>query len=342
MKNRSFLLWPLIVAATHLAGCAGVGSMLPHDPAPRFRADSVAEPLSQRHSPEAPAWQYSPVDGSRRGGEVVPASAQATQRSITQPQHFASVSADQPFLENKPQPYRDAAVRPASADFAAQPMPALDRPEPVDSDSSRSAQLTGPQQEVIQLNLPTALSMVGGQHPAVGFAQWRVQEAYAQLDRARVLWLPSIQPGFSFHKHDGNYQASDGSIVDVHRNSFQYGLGAGATGAGTTNPRPGIVAQFHLADAIFQPKIMEITSWARGHAVNGIVNEQLLNVAVAYLELLNAEQDLRIVEQTQALTSELAELTRDFAETGQGLQADADRLQTELILVEDRLASATA
>ncbi|QDU36808.1 Outer membrane efflux protein [Maioricimonas rarisocia] len=193
--------------------------------------------------------------------------------------------------------------------------------------------------EVIDMNLPTALSMVGGQHPAVGVAQWRVQEAYAQLEQAEVLWLPSIQAGFSFHRHDGNYQASDGRIVDVNRNSFQYGLGAGATGAGTT-PRPGLVAQFHLADAIFQPEIARTTAWARGHAANGVMNEQLLNVAVAYLELLDAWQDARILEETRDRTRDLSKLTSDFAATGQGLQADADRLETELILVDSRLVSA--
>ncbi|MBT4866208.1 MAG: TolC family protein, partial [Planctomycetaceae bacterium] len=196
-----------------------------------------------------------------------------------------------------------------------------------------------PQPEPIQLNLPTALSMVGGDHPAVGFAQWRVQEAYATLDRAKVLWLPSIQPGFSFHKHDGNYQASNGGIVDVHRNSFQYGLGAGSTGAGTT-PRPGVVARFHLADAIFQPKISEKTAWARSHGANGVVNRQLLKVASAYLDLLDAKQDARIVEETQTRTAGLAKLTRDFAATGQGLPADADRIETESMLVESRLAIA--
>jgi outer membrane protein TolC len=193
--------------------------------------------------------------------------------------------------------------------------------------------------EVIDMNLPTALSLIGGQHPAVGFARWRVQEAYAQLDEAAVLWLPSLQAGFSFHRHDGNYQASDGRIVDVNRNSFQYGLGAGATGAGTT-PRPGIVAQFHLADAIFQPEIAEKTAWARGHAANGVLNEQLLNVALAYLELLGAHQDRRIVEETRDRTADLSRLTGDFAATGQGLQADADRMETESILVESRLISA--
>ncbi len=191
----------------------------------------------------------------------------------------------------------------------------------------------------LQLNLPTALSMVGGQHPAVGFAQWRVQQAYAQLDRARVLWLPSIQAGFSFDRHDGNLQASDGSIVDVNRNSFQYGLGAGAVGAGTTL-LPGIVARFHAADAIFQPKIAQKTAWARGHAANGVVNQQLLAVALAYLELLDAEQDRSIVKQSRQRTTELSKLTGDFAAAGRGLQADADRLETELLLVDNRLATA--
>lgn len=193
-------------------------------------------------------------------------------------------------------------------------------------------------ERVLEMNLPTALAMIGGQHPAVGFAQWRVQQAYAELTRARVLWLPTIQGGFSFHRHDGNYQASGGEIVDVNRNSFQYGLGVGATGAGTT-PRPGLVARFHMADAIFLPEIAEKRAWAQGHAANAVLNEQLLTVATAYLELLEAHQDRRILQEMRDRTSELSGLTADFAETGQGLRADADRLETELRMVEDRLVS---
>jgi outer membrane protein TolC len=187
------------------------------------------------------------------------------------------------------------------------------------------------------LDLPTALAMVGGQHPVIGVAQWRVQEAYAQLDRAEVLWLPSLQAGFSYHRHDGNYQGSDGKIIDVNRNSFQYGLGAGGTGAGTT-PRPGVVARFHMADAIFQPDIAQKNAWARGHAASAAYNKQLLDAAQAYISLLSAEQDRRILEESRDRTSDLAKLTGDFAATGQGLQADADRLATELVLVKNRLA----
>ena len=39
---------------------------------------------------------------------------------------------------------------------------------------------------------------------------------------------------------------------------------------------------------------------------------------------------------------DLAKLTGDFAATGQGLQADADRLATELVLVKSRLAEVDA
>ncbi len=186
------------------------------------------------------------------------------------------------------------------------------------------------------MNLPTALAMVGGGHPVVGFAQWRVQEAYAQLERAQAMWLPSIQAGFNSHRHDGAYQAVDGSIVDVNSNSFQYGLGAGAIAAGTT-PRPGLVAQFHTADALFLPKATEKTAWARGHAASAALNQQLLAASSAYIELVDAHQELRIVEESRARMSGLAKITADFADAGEGLKADAERMQTELALIDSRI-----
>ncbi|MFK8113164.1 MAG: TolC family protein [Rubripirellula sp.] len=193
-----------------------------------------------------------------------------------------------------------------------------------------------PTENLLSLNLPSALARVGGQHPAVGFAQWRTQAAYAELQQAKVLWLPSIQAGVSFHHHDGNYQASNGDIVDVNRNSFQYGLGTGATGAGTT-PRPGLVAQFHLADAIFQPKIAGAAARGQQHAASGVLNRQLLIVANAYTELLNAHQDARLFQESQQRTWQLSKLTADFAASGQGLKADADRMETESILLDNRV-----
>ncbi len=187
----------------------------------------------------------------------------------------------------------------------------------------------------VPINLPTALAMIGGQHPVVGFARWRVQEAYAQLDRAKVMWLPSIQSGFNYRRRDGNYQDVQGSIVDVNLNSFNYGLGAGAVGAGSPS-QPGVVARFHLADALFLPKAAEKNAWARGHAASAILNQQLLNGGVAYIDLLEAYQDSEIIAAAVKRTSDLAEITENFAEAGEGLKSDADRTATELSLLQTR------
>lgn len=190
-------------------------------------------------------------------------------------------------------------------------------------------------QDGVPINLPTALAMIGGQHPVVGFARWRVKEAYAQLDRANALWLPTIQSGIAFRRRDGNYQAVDGSIVDVNLNSMNVGLGAGAVAAGSP-PQPGISARFHLADAVFQPKAAEKTASARNHAASATLHLQLLQGAVGYIELLEAFQDRRILSESVERFGYLAKITRDYADVGQGLKSDADRAATEASLSRSR------
>lgn len=193
--------------------------------------------------------------------------------------------------------------------------------------------------DVVPINLPSALAVVDGTHPVVGLAQWRVREAYAQMERANVMWLPSIQPGFNFRRRDGHYQAVGGEIVDVNLNSINYGLGSGAVAAGSPVV-PGVMAQFHLADAIFLPKNAEKTAWARGHAATATLNEQLLHSGLAYCDLLEAFQASQVLQESFGRTEELMKITAEYAKAGEGLQADADRTATEVALLQARMLSA--
>lgn len=95
-----------------------------------------------------------------------------------------------------------------------------------------------------------------------------------------------------------------------------------------------------MADALFQPKVAERAAWARGHAAAAVLNERMFNAAIAYIELLNAYQDARILEESRDRTAELSKITGDFAQAGEGLQADADRMQTELMLTDNQLIEA--
>ena len=45
-------------------------------------------------------------------------------------------------------------------------------------------------------------------------AQERVREAYAQLDGAKVLWVPNISGGIGFNDHAGQLQNIEGQILE--------------------------------------------------------------------------------------------------------------------------------
>jgi outer membrane protein TolC len=95
---------------------------------------------------------------------------------------------------------------------------------------------------------------------------------------------------------------------------------------------PGVWANFHLADAIFQPLAAEQAADARRGAVGATLNDTWLQVALTYLDLLRAQQELAIAEETRAHAEELARVCRDYSEAGEGLWSDADRAATELAL----------
>lgn len=244
-----------------------------------------------------------------------------------------------------------AEVRLMAADMVAAGSDAMTRevmqPEAISLPPSSGSTIAIPP-DAESIDMASALAAIDGQHPVVGIARWRTQQAYAQLTAARVLWLPTLQAGGSYHRLDGNLQASDGTVLDVNRSSMQAGLGAGAVGAGQTI-RPGLVAEFHLADAIYQPKIVERRAWARKHASKAALNDQLLAAGLAHQQLLAAQQRLALLKDHNQRINALADLTAGFAKAGEGLQADADRLATErrlseasLLLGEEQVVTASA
>ena len=192
-------------------------------------------------------------------------------------------------------------------------------------------------QEVI--SFAAALALVEGQNPQIAFANEQINEAFAQLRGAQVLWLPSIQAGVNYQNHDGPLQNSDGTIPSASRSALEAGLGMYAVGGGAP-AIPGVTAKFALADAVFQPRIAGQQMAARQQAATATTHDFLLSAALAYLGLLRAFQQQAIAQETLNHAQQLAELTAAFARTGQGNQADADRAQTELAVRRNAVAQA--
>jgi outer membrane protein TolC len=183
--------------------------------------------------------------------------------------------------------------------------------------------------EVQPIDLTSALRLAGVQNPELNAARRRILEAAAERQLAAAYFLPSINPGFNYDGHTGVLQQSDGNILSVNRSSVYVGAGSYAVGSGTVNI-PGIYLAENIGLGVFNYLASKQVVYQREFETLAVRNQVLLQVTLAYSELLRAEG--RLAAQTQARDEArvIARLTREYAEKGQGRVADANRAATQL------------
>ncbi len=128
------------------------------------------------------------------------------------------------------------------------------------------------------INLPTAMKLGNARGLDIELASRQLQVATAQLQGAKVLWLPSLIFGADYNRHDGPIQTIQGPVIDDSRSSFIVG---GAP-----------YAVFAVADAIFSPLAVRQTVRARQAQVQAAANDTLLMVAQAYFNVQQARGEL--------------------------------------------------
>ena len=219
----------------------------------------------------------------------------------------------------------------ASASAVAAPLPVSpgDAGDPLSSTGAEAAlnQFLGT--NIAPIDLFSAFRLIGEQNPQVLIAQQRVIESLALRQLAAAQFLPNLNAGSSVDSHRGVLQRSSGVILDVNRDSLYAGAGAFAVGAGTPNI-PGVVLTGNVAVWVYDYLVAEQEVDRRSFASDAVVQDRLLAAAVGYVELLRAEELHKIAEQTRDDAKEVARLTANYARTGEGRKADADRAATEL------------
>ena len=183
------------------------------------------------------------------------------------------------------------------------------------------------------VDLPTALRLAGANNLQIAMAVERVNQAAARSDAADVLWVPSLNAGVVYNYQSGRIQATPGDIIETTRNSLFVGGGAGLGNAPLNGGAGGPARMFvdlALVDVLFEPLAarQSVRASSADHATT--FNDTLLAVSLGWIELTRSHARRAIAEEAVTNATELARITADFARTGQGLQADADRAQAEL------------
>jgi outer membrane protein TolC len=205
----------------------------------------------------------------------------------------------------------------------------LPKPRPVlEAPALAASILCGPAKPI---DLGSALKLADVENPEILRARERVLEAVALRQLAAVQLLPTINAGTNLDAHQGTLQQSTGNILKVNRDSLYLGLGSNAVAGGTVNI-PGLVLAGNPVEGIYEALVSRRRVAQREFESVAVRNEMLLNVALAYLELLRAEGRRAIALKTREEAQEVARVTAAYAKpgVGQGRQADADRAATEL------------
>src|SRR5690606_12323281 len=163
----------------------------------------------------------------------------------------------------------------------------------------------------LPIDLSTALRLADERNLDVAIYVERVAEASARVAEARALPVPTLRIGGDYARHTGNIQETSGQVIDADRASRFTGAGVGLS--------------VEIADAIFAPLVAKQDRAALLAAASANRHEVFVDVAAAYLRLLECRAAREVVQRALERALDLARLTADYAEAGEGLLAEEHR-----------------
>jgi outer membrane protein TolC len=167
----------------------------------------------------------------------------------------------------------------------------------------------------LPINLPTALRLSGSRALDVALAATRIQVAAAELERANVLWLPTVYLGIDYFRHDGQIQDVAGNVFGTSKSAFMAGAAP--------------FAVFAVTDALFAPLAARQTVRARQAEFQAAANDSLLAVAEAYFNVQEARGNLAGALDAVDRAEKMVKKTESL---GEGLvsRVEVVRTRTEL------------
>ena len=204
------------------------------------------------------------------------------------------------------------------------------RPSPLDTGANLKAPVPASTDLRFPINLATALRLSDARPLIVAAAQASVWVAEAELTRAKVLWVPTLNIGFDYIRHDGGGPDFNKGILTAVSTNFFY------AGAGLTGTPFGII---YTTDAVYEPLLARQVLNSRHYDVQTAKNDALNRTADAYF-LVHQNRgtyagNLYCVKRAHELVERIATMSRDLVP-----QVEVDRARNMLAELQQRAVSA--
>lgn len=188
--------------------------------------------------------------------------------------------------------------------------------------SAQTADVSQP----VTIDLPTVLRLADVQNVDVQIARERLREAKAVRDSAMIQFLPWLSPGFTYRGHDNLIQAVDGTMLDVHKQSYAPGVTLGG--------------QWDLGDALYKSLAAKQQVKAAEHGVEAQRQEMAFNAVQTYFDLSFAQAAIRVAEEAIRISTNYEAQLR--AAVTNGVAFKGDELRVRVQAEKNRLTQAQA
>jgi outer membrane protein TolC len=177
----------------------------------------------------------------------------------------------------------------------------------------------------LPINLATALRLSNARPLVIAAAQARIQIAAADVERARVLWVPDANVGSAYIVHTGEGQQLTGAPI-YDQTQFMYAGGS-------------LLLRVATTDAIFEPLAAKQELRARQIGLQTAQNEALLATAEAYFTVQQARGTYGAMMDA---AKKGAEVVRHVEHLSKGLTPRDEIYRAKTLLAELQQAVASA
>ena len=165
------------------------------------------------------------------------------------------------------------------------------------------------------INLDSVFHIAEERNAQIAVAREKLNESQAENDLAAKGWMPKVTAGVAYYRHEGGIQNEDGTLT---RSSF-----------GALYPGVDLSADFDIKAATIARIDAERKRWQQQGEVSRVTNEQLLEAANTYIDLITARRG-------EAVARELEKYQRDALKRANALAPEGGKVLVESVEAELR------
>jgi outer membrane protein TolC len=175
-----------------------------------------------------------------------------------------------------------------------------------------SASLLEGVRKPLPINLPTALRLANVQAIDVQVAAEKIRLAAAQLQQARVLWVPTMLMGTEYFRHDGVIQEVPGDVINNSHASMTLGASP--------------ILILSTTEALFSPLAQRQVLKSQEAFHQAAQNDAMLAVTDAYFQVQQARGELAGAQDAR---DKADDLVRRVAQLAEALVPPFEKLRAE-------------